>query len=191
MSNTPENDSFIKELRDLRQSRRFLDKPVPAEALASILEVARWTGSAKNSQPWEFIVIDDPETNQALAGYGAFTQFLDNVPLSIAIVLNRTSSRSEAYDEGRVSERIMLAAAHHGLGSGTAWFSTEDARSPVRELLGIPAGRDVWSVVGIGYTDTTQQQASPAMSGRKPLAELVSHGRYGQREHRGSTSRSS
>jgi nitroreductase len=181
MSKAPQNDSFLAALRGLRQSRRFLDKPVPEEAIESILEVARWTGSAKNTQPWEFIVVDDPETNRALAGYGAFTQFLDNVPLSIVIVLNGASPRSEAYDEGRVSERIMLAAAHLGLGSGTAWFSTEDAKAPVRELLGIPADRDVWSAVGIGYTDTSQQQASPSLSGRKPLQEIVSHGRYGQR----------
>jgi nitroreductase len=181
MSNASQNDSFLAALRGLRQSRRFLDQSVPAEALASILEVARWTGSAKNTQPWEFIVVDDPETNRALAGYGAFTQFLDNVPLSIVIVLNGTSLRSEAYDEGRVSERIMLAAAHLGLGSGTAWFGTDEARASVRALLGIPEDREPWSAVGIGYTDTSQQQASPSLSGRRPLQDLVSYGQYGKR----------
>ncbi len=181
MSIASGKDSFIAALRGLRQSRRFLDKPVPEEAIESILEVARWTGSAKNTQPWEFIVVDDAETNRALAGFGAFTQFLDNVPLSIVIVLNGASPRSEAYDEGRVSERIMLAAAHLGLGSGTAWFSTEDAQDQVRKLLGIPDDRHVWSAVGIGYTDTSQEQASPSLSGRKPLSEIVSRGRYGRR----------
>lgn len=181
MSSPSSNDSFIAALRGLRQSRRFLDRPVPEEAIDAILEVARWTGSAKNTQPWEFIVVDDPETNRALAGFGAFAGFLDNVPLSIVIVLNGVSPRSEAYDEGRVSERIMLAAAHLGLGSGTAWFGTEEGMNSVRELLGIPADRHVWSAIGIGYTDTSQQQAAPTLRGRKPLSEIVSRGRYGQR----------
>lgn len=182
MTAVDHNSSFLAALRGLRQSRRYLDQPVPREAVTALLEVARWTGSAKNTQPWEFIVVDDLETNLALSKAGAFTGFLDNVPLSIVIVLNGASPRSEAYDEGRVSERIMLAAAHLGLGSGTAWFSTDEAQTIVRDLLGIPEGRLVWSAIGIGYTDTSQAQAAPTLSGRKPLSELVSYGRYDHRE---------
>lgn len=182
MTEVDQNASFLAALRGLRQSRRYLDRDVPREAVAALLEVARWTGSAKNTQPWEFIVVHDRETNLALSQAGAFTGFLDNVPLSIVIVLNDTSPRSEAYDEGRVSERIMLAAAHLGLGSGTAWFGTDEAQSTVRDLLGVPEGRRVWSAIGIGYTDTSQAQAAPTLSGRKPLTDLVSYGRYGQRE---------
>ncbi len=175
------SNEIIDQLRRLRQSRRFLDTPVPADDLAVILEVARWTGSAKNTQPWEFIVVTDHDTNVKLSEMAPFTGFLANVPLSIVIVLDG-ESRSVPYDEGRVSERIMLAAQAFGLGSGTAWFSPPEAREAVRELLGIPAGKEAWSAVGIGYTDTSQQQTT--LSGRKPLAELVSYGRYGQREAR-------
>jgi nitroreductase len=178
-------DAFIATLTGLRQSRRFLDRPVPPEIVADLLEVARWTGSAKNGQPWEFIVVDDPATNAALATMGQYAGFLDNVALSIVIVLNGTSPRSEAYDEGRLSERLMLAAQHHGLGSGTAWFSTPDNKDQVRALLGIPADRDVWSAVGFGYVDSSQpQRVSTVGGGRKPLAELVSYGRFGTRADR-------
>ena len=169
---------ILSQLRGLRQSRRFLDKPVPAADLATMLEIARWTGSAKNTQPWEFIVVDDHAMNVKLSETAPFTGFLANVPLSIVIVLTG-ESRSVAYDEGRVSERIMLAAQALGLGSGTGWFGTPESRETVRNLLGIPEDKTAWSAVGIGYTDTSEQQST--LSGRKPLADLVSYGQYGTR----------
>jgi len=170
-------------LRALRQSRQFVDQTIPADVLDDLLEVARWTGSSKNSQPWEFIVIDDRDMLRRLSEQGAFTGFLANAALVILIVLDGNAPRSEAYDEGRVSERLMLAARAHGLGSGTGWFSTDDAQNGARELLGIPADRHVWSAVAFGYTDeTAEQRASSVSGGRKPLAEIVSHGRYGQRD---------
>lgn len=182
MAATNHQDARIESLKRLRQSRRFLDKPVPREIVAELLDVARWTGSAKNGQPWEFIVVDDRATNTSLSKAGQFTQFLDNVAVSIVIVLNGASPRSEAYDEGRVSERLMLAADHVGLGSGTAWFSTPDAQDTVRQLLGIPADRHVWSAVGFGYVDSSApQRATSVGGGRKPLAGIVSYGRYGER----------
>ncbi len=178
---TQTDTSFIETLLGLRQSRRFLDQPIAPETVDTLLEVARWTGSAKNTQPWEFVVVDDRDTTIALSKAGQFTGFLDNVALSIAIVLPEAASRSVAYDEGRVSERLMLAADHLGLGSGTAWFSTPEAQQTVRGLLDIPADRVVWSAVGFGYVDRDQpQRASSVGGGRKPLAEIVSFGRYGQ-----------
>ena len=181
MTHATQPDAFIASLKSLRQSRRFLDKPVPQEIVDNLLEVARWTGSSKNTQPWEFIVIDDRATNVALSKAGAFTAFLANAAFSIAIVLDNVSPRSEAYDEGRVSERLMLAADHLGLGSGTAWFSGDAPQATVRDILGIPQEKVVWSAVGFGYVDTTQVQGAPATVGRKPLTDIVSYGRYGDR----------
>ncbi|ACQ78312.1 nitroreductase [Beutenbergia cavernae DSM 12333] len=173
----PSSDEFLPELRALRQSRFFTDRPVPREDLERILDIARWTGSAKNSQPWHLVVVEDRETNAELATYGAFTQFLAGVAASIVIVLDG-DGRSQAYDEGRLSERAMLAAAHLGLGSGTAWFGTSEARAQVRELLGIPEHLHPYSAVGLGYTDASRAQAAPALRGRKPFEEIVSWGRY-------------
>lgn len=162
----------------LRQSRRYLPDPVAREDLEQLLEVARWTGSAKNTQPWHLVVVTEPATNVALAGFGAFSGFLEGVAASIVVALEG-EGRSVAYDDGRLQERVMLAAAQLGLGSGTAWFGTEESRAQVRGLLGIPEHLHPWSAIGLGYTDTAQAQASPQLSGRKPLAEIVSWERFG------------
>lgn len=171
----------IEFLRSLRQSRRFTDRPVPREVLADLLDVARWTGSAKNSQPWEFVVVADREMLRQIAQAGAYAGFLEGVALAIVIVLNGTSPRSEAYDEGRVSERLMLAGRLHGLGSGTGWFS-DDGPDRVKALLGIPGERHVLSAVGFGYVETSTERPPVGVDlGRKPLREIVSYGTYGTR----------
>ena len=72
------------------------------------------------------------------------------------------------------------AVAELGLGSGTAWFSSAEARGRVRELLGLPSHLEPWSAIGLGHTDTSQAQAAPQLSGRKPLEEIASWGRYGE-----------
>ena len=48
-----------REIRNVRQARLYKPDPVPADVLDELLEIARWTGSSRNTQPWEFIVITD------------------------------------------------------------------------------------------------------------------------------------
>jgi nitroreductase len=181
MPASPAAATILDLLTGLRQFRQFTADPVPDEVIAQLLEVARWTGSSKNTQPWEFIVVTEAKSRKALAEAGAFTQFLAEAPAMIVIVLDGASPRSEAYDEGRVSERIMLAASALGLGSGTGWFSTPDAKEAVRKVLGIPEEKDVWQAVAFGTVDTARVTRPGVQGGRKPLSELVSYERYGER----------
>lgn len=175
---TNQNDVLLHLLRNLRQSRRFLPTPVAQEDIAELLEVARWTGSAKNTQPWHLVVVTDPATNAALAGCGEFAGFLEGVTTSIVVAMHG-DNRGVAYDDGRLQERVMLAAKALGIGSGTAWFSHRESRQRVRDLLRIPNHFEPWSAIGLGYTDTSQEQAAPQLSGRKPIDEISSWGQFG------------
>lgn len=182
MSDTTPTHAVTKQLLELRQSRTFTGREIPREIVDELLQVARWSGSSKNSQPWHFVVVDDKDTLQALAGAGAFTQFIEGAALAIVLLMDGKAPRANAYDEGRVSERLMLAAAEHGIGSGTGWFSTPDAQQNVRDLLEIPNDWDVWSAVAFGYPDTAASQRSSSVhGGRRPLEEIVSYGRFGKR----------
>lgn len=176
---TRPGSDLLAALQSLRQSRRFLATPIAQADLEQLLEVARWTGSAKNTQPWHLVVVTEAETNAALATYGDFTAFLGGVAASIVVAIEG-EGRSVAFDDGRLQERVMLAAAALGIGSGTAWFSSYDSRGRVRDLLGIPAHLEPWSAIGLGYTDTAQAQTAPQLSGRKPIGEIVSWNTYGR-----------
>ena len=102
-------------------------------------------------------------------------------PLAIAIVLDGASETSEAYDEARVTERLLIAAHLLGLGGGIAWFGDAAQQQQAKAILGIPAERTARSVVVLGYPSSTKDpRPNPAGGGRKPLSELVSYGRFGQ-----------
>jgi nitroreductase len=172
-------DARLGDLRRLRQTRRFTEDPVTDDDLARILEVARWTGSAKNTQPWEFIVVRDRDKLERLCVIGPTAHFIGKAPLVIAIVLAGRSPRSEAYDEGRVSERIMLAGQLLGLGSGTAWWGGEEFAAQAKEILGVPPEKTLLSCVALGYPQPVQRKPAVPL-GRRPLAELVFDDTYGQ-----------
>jgi nitroreductase len=164
----------VEEIRRVRQARRFRPDPVPAEVLAQLLEVARWTGSSRNTQPWRFVVVADRGRLARIAAIRAPIAWVADAPLAIAIVLDGASPLSEAYDEGRVTERLLIAARFLGLGGGVAWFGDEAQQAEGKRVLGIPDRLTARSVVAIGAPTTTKDhRPNPARAGRKPLAELV------------------
>ena len=60
-SGTPSSDydSVLRVASSRRSVRRFRPDPVPWELVEAVLEVARQAPSAANSQPWEFVVVED------------------------------------------------------------------------------------------------------------------------------------
>ncbi len=169
------------EIRKVRQARLYRPDPVPDDVLDELLEIARWTGSSRNTQPWHFVVVTDKERLRRISEVRTPINWVASAPLAIAIVLDGTSPISEAYDEGRITERLLIAARLLGLGGGTAWYGDAGQQEQAKRILGIPAERTARSVVVIGYPiTTTDPRPNPAPSGRKPLAEIVSYERFGE-----------
>lgn len=169
--------SPIDELRKVRQSRKFTDEPVTDEQLEALLEVAQWTGSSQNTQPWHFIVIRDKEQLAKVSAVrGESIKWATDAPLAIALVISAKGEISGAFDEGRVTERLMIAARLLGLGAGTAWYGDASQQAEAKELLGIPPELTARSMVVIGHPAEGAQSRS---GGRKPLSELVSYDRLG------------
>lgn len=166
-------------LRGLRAVRDFRPDPVPDAALADILEVARWSGSASNRQPWAFVVVRDRATLRALAAAEGYAAHLAGAALGIVLVMAGKNHEQETYDEGRLGERIMLAAAAHGIGSSIGWLRGTGPDT-VKNLLAIPPDRTVRTVISAGYTDDEARRArGPRPDARKPLSELVHDERFG------------
>jgi len=168
-------------LRGLRAVRQFRPEPVPDAVVRDILMVARWSGSANNRQPWEIVVVRDRQTLQALASAEGYAGHLAGAALGMVLVMNGERPEMETFDEGRLSERIMLAAAAYGVGSCIGWFSGA-GREQVKGILGIPGERLVRTAISLGYPDEEARRARPRPAqARKPLAQIVSYERYGQR----------
>jgi nitroreductase len=142
--------------------------------------VARWTGSAANQQEWQLIVVTERGSLDQLAQTSRTVQHLGRAPLAIAIVMPGQRKIMEAFDEGRMAERIMLAALAHGLGSSIGWVS--DGEEQAKRILGIPADRKLRTVISIGFPDEAGRRfKSAAGTARKPLGEIVHRDRWGSR----------
>ncbi len=168
-------------LRGLRQIRPLRPERLPEAALDDMLDVARWTGSARNIQPWEIVVIQDRATLQALGTVeGSHAAHLVNAGAGIALVMSGDLEHPDfdTYDEGRLSERIMLAAAVHALGSAIGWFKDE-AAVEAKHILGVPPERLLRTIVSVGFVDADayRQRTRPAQP-RKALGEIVHHERW-------------
>jgi nitroreductase len=165
----------IEFLRTLRTVRRFTDEPVPQAVLDDLLTVARWSGSAKNQQPWVFVVVRDRETLRRLSELEGYVRHLAEAALAIVLVMdgNPDQVEQETFDEGVLSQRLQLAAEAHGLGSAIGWFHGA-GRQTAKEMLGIPHERLVRTVLSFGYEDVGAEGArSHPPQARKPLTEIV------------------
>jgi nitroreductase len=173
----------VKALRPIRrvsQIRQYTDDPVPDDVVDQLVELARWTGSSRNSQPWHFIVVRDRESLRRIAALRPPINWLASAPVGIAIVLDGASPMSEAYDEGRVTERFLTGATMLGYGGGVAWFGDERQQAEAKRILGIPEQRTARQIVMIGRPRSRRdpRPTGPAR-GRKPLPEVVSFERFG------------
>jgi nitroreductase len=173
--------SAIELIRSVRQIRQYSPDPVPDEVVHELLRVARWTGSSKNTQPWHFIVVTDRGQLRKLSQLRPPINWLAGAPIGIAIDLDGARPTAESYDEGRVTERILIAAHSLGYGGGVAWYGEEAQETEAKRILGIPQERTARSMVMIGRaTSTKDPRPTPRRGGRKPLSELVSYDRWGR-----------
>jgi nitroreductase len=173
MEQETRRETVLEALRRTRQVRRFTDEPIDEADLQAILEVCRWTGSSENTQPWQFIVIRDADVRRRIAELSQYARHVGKAPLAIAIAMPGDDAETDAYDEARVAERILIAAGAMGLGAGIGW--AEKAEQPaVGELLGIMPPAFARTIVSIGHpTEEAKRPRRGPGTGRRPLAEFV------------------
>lgn len=173
-------------LRSLRAVRRFSDRPVPDEVLLEILDVARWTGSAKNSQPWHVLVVRDRANLRTLSSCGPYAGHIAGAQAAIVLVMHDGNQR---FDEGQLAHSVMLTAWAHGVGSCIGSLYPEANAERARALLGVPARRWLHTAISLGYpADRRALRLSAdrpaALSevpiGRRDPSEVVSWEQFGQ-----------
>jgi nitroreductase len=171
----------VRPLLRTRQIRDFTPEPVSSAALEAISEVARWSGSSKNEQPWRFVVMRDEAVLRKIAEIGLpQTRSLTTAMAAIAIVLPSDPQRavSHAYDDGRAAERMLIAASLLGLGAAIAWVLPA-VRKPIGDLLGLPQDWMVRTIVALGHpTAAGKAPKSAPGTARRPRSEAVFEERW-------------
>jgi nitroreductase len=155
---------------------------VDRASLDAIADVARWSGSSRNTQPWRFIVTTDQAMLRQIAVIGMpQTRSLHTATAAIAIVLPAADDRHEislAYDDGRAAERILIAAGMLELGAGIAWVRS-DVRAAVSEFFGLPDDHYVRTIMALGHpSEAALRPKSPPGQARLPRDQSIFEERW-------------
>ena len=149
---------MLEILYNRRSTRKFSEKKVEDDIIHQLLKAGLHSPSSKNSQPWEFVVVDDPELLSQLSiakPHGAC--LLKHAPLAVVVAGDKT--KSDVWIEDCSIASIILQLAAEGLGLGSCWVQIhrryhdddQTANEFISELLNIPDHLEVLSILGIGY----------------------------------------
>lgn len=177
------------ELANLRQStRKFINKEVEEQKLVNCLEAARIAPSACNSQPWTFIVANEPVLKDAIAKetYSAlfpFNKFVPSAPVVVVVVVEKPNFTSQIggrikkkeyvmFDIGIAVEHFCLQATAEGLGTCIlGWFN----ESAIKKLLQIDKKKSIGLCIAVGYSEDKYLQRKKI---RKSLHEMSCFNQY-------------
>ncbi len=158
-----------------RSIRKFEKKDIPDSVVKKILDIARYAPSARNRQPWIFIVVKDPEAREKLSNIHKWAYPLREAPVAIVVACNNVESRvSYQVDCANATMYIMLAA--HALGLGTVWIQALRNPREIREITGLPEQYTPVAIIALGYP-----AEKPEPKPRKPLDEIAFRERYGEK----------
>ena len=141
-----------------RSVRNFKPDPVPDNDVHDLLKAGMQAPSAKNEQPWHFIVINDPDLLHAIPEFHPFSKMLQTAPMAILVCSDRkleTKRASWLQDCSAATENILLAA--HAKGLGAVWlgiFPDSERVLGMQALLNMPKDIRPVSLVAVGYSDS-------------------------------------
>ena len=138
-----------KLLLSRRSQRKFEDREIPDEVLQKVLELSRFAPTARNTQPYYFKIIRDPELIAWLSQTrGSSTKPIGNARTAVAVCADPAVSNRYIQDGCIAAYHFILAAWFYGL--GTCWIAAMD-RDDVKEKLNIPPEHYVATVTPLGY----------------------------------------
>lgn len=168
----------LEAIRTRRSVRKYKNAPIPDEVLNRILEAVRLAPSAKNFQPWKFILIREPELKAKIAAACVNQTFMAEAPVIVAAcgLPEKGYTRMGRYmnswpvDVTIAFEHLVLQAQAEGL--GTCWIGAF-YEEEVKALLGVPAEVRVLGLTPLGYPDE-----HPSARPRRPLGDIISREKY-------------
>lgn len=138
-----------------RSIRSYQGRPVSEEDLERLLRAAMAAPSARNEQPWHFIVARDPAVKDRIPDYHPYAACVREAPLAILICADLEEETRRDYWEQNCAaavENLLLAA--RALGLGTVWlgvYPREDRVAGMRELFALPDQVMPFCVIPLGY----------------------------------------
>ena len=131
-------------------TRDALD-PIPDRVMRDVLNVARWTGSARNRQPWKVALITASSERTERACLGAHAAALAQAPVVVLLAVDREMGADAEFDAGRFEQSLMLAAHIAGLGSCPITFFPDGNARAATIFAGLAEPWRVRTAAALGY----------------------------------------
>ncbi|MBV9319246.1 MAG: nitroreductase family protein [Mycobacterium sp.] len=161
-----------------RNVRQYKSEPVSEDDLNRIAEAGWRAPSAKNRQPWDFVVVTEQSQLKELSTVWQGAGHIASAAAAIALVVPEPPSErrkvTDQYDVGQATMAMMLAATDLGIGTGHSSVGDQDK---ARAILSVPDGYLVAYLLGVGYP--ADRPLKPIRQpNRRPFSEVVHHGRW-------------
>lgn len=152
----------MREIFHRTSIRKFENRPVEQEKILAILKAAMQSPSAGNQQPWEFYVVTDRTVLEQLSKISEYSGSVANAPAAIVNVY-----QSEGLPFQPVAQMDMSICTEHEwltvdeLGLGGVWIGVapfEDRMKKAKEILRLPEGKEVFSILPFGYPEKIRKQ---------------------------------
>ena len=143
-----------------RSIREYQDKNIPEELVLELLKAAMASPSARNQQPWEFVVITDPGLRNQIPAVCPFAQMIVDAPLAILVCGNLKIETAQGYweiDCAAATQNLLLAA--HALGLGAVWLGVHPHETLIdgtKKLFNIPDHVTPLGIISLGYPEETK-----------------------------------
>jgi nitroreductase len=167
--------AFIDLAKQRYSSRKYLDKPIEREVLLKILEAGRVAPSAKNKQPWHFVIITQEESLKKIRECYQ-REWLQTAKCIIVVCGDHREAwrRSDGkihtdIDVAIAIDHITLAATDMGL--STCWICKFDVMK-CAQIMDLPEGVEPIALIPVGYP-ADEPDVNRHHQLRKPLDEIV------------------
>ena len=167
---------MLREIEKRQSVKKFRGEKLDKEQVERILEAGRQAPSAKNRQPWRFIIIDDEELKGRIKTASFNQEHVGEAPVIIAACSTNIDYRmpnghlSYPIDISIAVSFMMVQAEHEGL--GTCVVTTYDEQE-VKDLLTVPYSMKVVMLLLIGYP-----MDKPLPELRKPLSSIIAYNHW-------------
>lgn len=148
----------FKALGTRRSIRKYTTEPVSDDDVKKMLAMAMLAPSARNEQPWQFVVVRSEAGRNALATTTPYTHMAAQAPVVIVVCGDMERDKAEGMwvqDCAAATQNLMLAA--RGLDLGTVWCGIHprpEREAHVRNVLNLPGRIIPFGLVCVGHPAT-------------------------------------
>lgn len=151
-------EAVLENIATRTSIRKYEAKAVEKDKVEKLLKAAMAAPTAKNMQPWHFIVVTDKAKLEALAEANPHAKMAAGAPLAIVVcgdlgkALDGEGQANWAIDASAATENMLLAA--HAMGLGAVWTGTfpyKERVAAVSKVLNLPKNIIPLNTVVIGY----------------------------------------